>query len=516
MPKSKIVRFKGKEYTSQSALARAYGISSVTLARRIRVGIPLTEALDMRRPNKSSKPIKIGRKVFKSNSEAAAFYEIGLTTFLDRLKRQKMTPEEAIKTEKRNTPKITKVGNSVFSSLKTACIQYKVPYNKIVSRLENGWSLDEAFGLRDRPDEKISGVIYCVESKADGRKYIGHTRTTIDERWEKHLQKAVSGAYPVNSLQAEIARLGEQNFKRKVLKKSDGSLNHLLELEKQYIRKMKTEFPNGFNLSKGGEYRKVDPLKYEVGKQIFSTIKEAANAFGLSASKLHSRMRNQNLSLEEALNQPNRYREYILEGKKYSGLKHAAETYSLNSNTVRHRLYNGWNLNQAFELDPPPSWYQRRKNQVSVDDELFNSLSEAARFYSLDPGLVKSRARKGWSFRQALGVAPPPQNKHLPKAIQLEGKTYKNRSEAARTYDLDPVNVNHRITKLGWSLEEAFELVSRRSTIVINGLEFASLAEAARQHNVKPDLVGQRLRNGRWTLREALEIVPRKVKKIEN
>ena len=81
---------------------------------------------------------------------------------------------------------------------------------------------------------------------------------------------------------------------------------------------------------------------------------------------------------------------------------------------------------------------------------------------------------------------------------------------------MDPARVNNRITKLGWSLEEAFELVSRRSTIVINGVEFASLAEAARKHNVKPDLVRQRLKNGRWTLREALEIVPRKVKKIEN
>jgi hypothetical protein len=48
--------------------------------------------------------------------------------------------------------------------------------------------------------------------------------------------------------------------------------------------------------------------------------------------------------MKEALKQSSHSKEYILEAKRYSGLNHAAATYSLGSNALNQRLYRGWNL----------------------------------------------------------------------------------------------------------------------------------------------------------------------------
>ena len=69
----------------------------------------------------------------------------------------------------------------------------------------------------------------------------------------------------------------------------------------------------------------------------------------------------------------------------------------------------------------------------------------------------------------------------------------------------------------GWTLEEAFELVKRDGVkgteITVEGKTFISIAEAARYYNLNVYMVSQRLNILGWSIEEAFELVPRKRKR---
>lgn len=109
----------------------------------------------------------------------------------------------------------------------------------------------------DEPFEDYIGFVYCIYNLLDGRKYIGKklffgTRTkTIKGKKKKQKVESDWRNYWGSSeeLQADIAKLGESNFKREILHlcKTKGVLNYI-ELREQIDRRvMETElYYNGF------------------------------------------------------------------------------------------------------------------------------------------------------------------------------------------------------------------------------------------------------------------------------
>jgi transcriptional regulator with XRE-family HTH domain len=103
------------------------------------------------------------------------------------------------------------------------------------------------------------------------------------------------------------------------------------------------------------------------------------------------------------------------------------------------------------------------------------------------------------------------------KPITVDGIQFSSMGQAADYFEIEPYNFNQRITKLGWTPEEAAELVERskygRRNIVLrvehNGtpLEFGSQAKAAEYFNLKAATVSNRLKLG-WSLEQALELKP--------
>ncbi len=69
---------------------------------------------------------------------------------------------------------------------------------------------------------------------------------------------------------------------------------------------------------------------------------------------------------------------------------------------------------------------------------------------------------------------------------EIEGVEFPSRTAAARHYGLNPKLVNERVTKFGWTLEQALELETRpkgdyRKKVVIDGTEYSSMRQAARE-----------------------------------
>ncbi|WP_240696986.1 hypothetical protein [Vibrio kanaloae] len=66
------------------------------------------------------------------------------------------------------------------------------------------------------------------------------------------------------------------------------------------------------------------------------------------------------------------------------------------------------------------------------------------------------------------------------KILIVEGRSFVTRTEAARHYGLNPKLVTERITKRGWTLEQALELEpspsrTYRKKVVIDGTEYSSM-----------------------------------------
>ena len=101
--------------------------------------------------------------------------------------------------------------------------------------------------------------------------------------------------------------------------------------------------------------------------------------------------------------------------------------------------------------------------------------------------------------------------------ITVGGKTFKTKKEAAEYYNLNEEMVYGRLRR-GIPIDEAFELVPRKRKygvqreITVGGKTFESIAEAARYHNLKESKVRSRIDIG-WSIEEAFELVPRKNKK---
>lgn len=87
------------------------------------------------------------------------------------------------------------------------------------------------------------------------------------------------------------------------------------------------------------------------------------------------------------------------------------------------------------------------------------------------------------------------------KTLTIEGLTFTSRTAAARHYGLNPKLVNERITKFGWTLEQALELEPRpkgdyRKKVVIEGTEYSSMRQAARELGVAQSTLMNRIKAG--------------------
>ena len=262
------IRYRGKWYATFSKLARACGLAPSLLYHRLHRGLSVDEAIRAgkrkvpvkTRPHPMDKPITIEGQRFETHTAAANYYGLGLTTLRDRIMRQGMTADEAVRVEKRRIPVPVTLEGESYTNLKQASEKYGLEADTVICRLRRSWSLEDAFGLTERPDEDVSGVVYLITNTADRMAYVGHTRTTADKRWQRHVKDAKKRNFRPNSIAEAISLYGHESFEIRVLAKSDGSLRDLLRLEKRFIKELNTRWPNGYNHSLGVNMRRLIQL----------------------------------------------------------------------------------------------------------------------------------------------------------------------------------------------------------------------------------------------------------------
>lgn len=88
-------------------------------------------------------------------------------------------------------------------------------------------------------------LIYMFINKVNGKKYVGLTSRSLEERTAEHLR------HDATLFDKKLREYGITNFDLIVLDVAD-TLEELNEKEKYYIKLFKTLVPNGYNLCEGG------------------------------------------------------------------------------------------------------------------------------------------------------------------------------------------------------------------------------------------------------------------------
>lgn len=91
------------------------------------------------------------------------------------------------------------------------------------------------------------GIIYMAKNKLNGKFYIGKTVKSLDRRKYEHHTFIT----PKTLLQKAISKYGKDNFEWSILDTADTS--KLNALEQEYISKLNSVAPNGYNLTLGGD-----------------------------------------------------------------------------------------------------------------------------------------------------------------------------------------------------------------------------------------------------------------------
>ncbi len=152
----------------------------------------------------------------------------------------------------RATNEITVFGVS-YPNLETAVRVIDPPATSttIARWLKSGMSPEEAFTRIPSPGY-ANGTVYIIEHKPSGKKYVGITIVTLNERMQNHCEQAARGIIknPL-SLHAAIREYGPDQFH--IQKIDNGTTKGgLEELERYWISKLSTLIPHGFNISAGG------------------------------------------------------------------------------------------------------------------------------------------------------------------------------------------------------------------------------------------------------------------------
>ena len=249
----KPITLEGKTYKSINEACRYYNISYSTIYGRLKMGWSKEEAFGLVERDDNYRSIDLEGKHFNSIKDACKYYNLDYDRTYIRLCIQNWSVEEAFGLVKRHKydkyGKIT-IGDKTFENLKEVCDHYNLNRKKVSSRLELGWSIEEAIGL--------------IERDYNNRKSI-----TIEGKTFKSITEAC--------IYYNVDRIKVNNRMRK-----GWSIEETFELVKK----------------EDGRGKKGTPITLE-GKT-YKSIKEACDYYNLSCSKVYDRVIKRKWSLEEA------------------------------------------------------------------------------------------------------------------------------------------------------------------------------------------------------------------------
>lgn len=359
---------------------------------------------------------------------------------------------------------------------------------------------------------------YLIRNRITGECYVGITERSLRARWGQHVTEAVSGKGRL--LHQKMREFGILNFSFEHIA-SARTRSDLHQLEKVLVAQFRS-VEDGYNQTRGGAAGESIGNPVEVMGNTFISLNAAARHLGVAEASVHQRMKRYGWTLEEALSVKERLQKRHRIGAGYAVAKHIFENFSdasshfgLSDGTVRSRLKRGWTREVAFGLRKRPPRQTHLGMLIEVAGVAYESLESAGRAYGLAARVLAGRIRAEWTLEQALGLEPRPVRKKAGTGVMLAGHRFPSIADACRAHGGDPTVVSGRL-RAGWSIDQAFDLSpcpahsgeKNGQTITIGGVTYSSRAKAARAQGLDPRIVHKRLTKLGWTVEQAFGIDP--------
>lgn len=464
-------RFKGKIYNSFTELCSNFNLSEGAVRARLKRKWTLEQALGIifrksESPGRNQK-IEVNGKTYKSIKLACKALKIkNYYTVAQRLKKYNYTIRQAFGIDpppkkESSTAIKTYIGGKKFESKRAASKHFKIDEKLVSNRIKRGWTVDEAYGLKDKSldknrifdkkGKKRKGYIYLITNKYNEKKYVGITIGDIKERFNSHLYDA-SKKSNKESLEYAIWVYGSSNFTYKKLK--EVNVNRLGTLERYYIKKLNTKKPSGYNINSGGAGI-FGGIKYKIpiilDDQIFFSLSDVARFLNVRVATISARIR-QGWKIKDAIKKKIRLIKKIkFNNIEYESKNHAARAFGLSISTVRGRLDSGWTIKKAFTTK-----IKKRKNTnllpFNYKGKKFKTFSTLAKAVGLKPATLIARLRNGKKIHEAL------KTKVKSKKIRINGQEFKNFKEATKYFKIDYNLALQRINRDKFTTKEALEI----------------------------------------------------------
>jgi len=495
---TKKIIFQGREFSSLKALAAEFQVNYGNVVRRVRTGWTLEQALDIepapRRTAHNSVILKTTKGNFTSIRAASEAYGIQEGTLAKRL-RDGWSVSEAVGDVKKQIRHPNR-GNTVicdgksYDSIWALADAFNVNRKRTSKRLRSGWSPEQAVGLQAAPprfrnqdgsarDHAWTGKIltstgetvpvsaigsyslYLIKDKKQKTEYVGITTGDIKRRLRGHWNMVHRGRHSklYNAMRKAEAEGRKDDFEISLLRDDAQSFEELQVQEQEEIAK-RDAINCGLNTAQGGSLGTPNPIVVD-GEQFISQ-QAAAEYFGIDPHNFNQRMSKLGWTPEQAagLDDSKVYGiEVNIGGVTYNSINSACSELGKSYKKVIARIsdYN-WSIEQAFDLAPPPPPKKpSNSTQLSTSIGDFQSIADAAQATGIKMGTIANRLRSGWTPDQAVGAAPKPNKNNTGQAITIEGKRYSSLADAARSHGLEPKIVHQRM-KRGKSLKQALEI----------------------------------------------------------
>ena len=409
------VNGKQTEFDSRVAACRHFRVSDALFARRRREGWTIEESLgvvERDRSHSQNKPITFThnktRYSFPSHKDAALHFNVNPRLFRHKLTIRGWPARQAlglVKPPKRkkahNVQSIVVVHNGIaqtYSSLPAACRIYKRSYHLTFQKIKHrGFTIEQALGIEPPPltAKRDRGEIYLLTHIESGMKYVGQTIQTIATRVRGHLDQAQDGRKsPMHKI---MAKEGLEGFSVERLDSADNR-QELNEKEQHWIKKLDTEWPNGFNMDSGGRVGPIEGTTYVIDGVTYDSLAHLARSFGMLRETLANRVEEQGMTLEEAIKcEKNRHHiKIVVKGKPYASLAAACKAHGADYALVYKRIEFGWDAERAV-LEPKATG-----TTTTCHGVVFDSITALAKHYGLSVDKVHQRIKKGWSPEDAV------------------------------------------------------------------------------------------------------------------
>jgi group I intron endonuclease len=108
-------------------------------------------------------------------------------------------------------------------------------------------------------------IIYKITNNINSKIYIGQTIDSLDKRWKRHNWKCTTNRNAM-AITSAIKKYGKENFTIEEIDKAE-NLTELNEKEVYYIKLYNSISPNGYNLTSGGDNKRLsEETKIKISK----------------------------------------------------------------------------------------------------------------------------------------------------------------------------------------------------------------------------------------------------------